>query len=138
MTRSDWTRDHPRVLVVEDEESIQLVYRSALSAAGFDVETVCDGVEALWRVISAPPDVIVLDLGLPNVRGEAVLQEFATDRRTKDIPVIVATGDLVTTHLPAQTVLYKPVSLKELVAAVERAVTRTRHPSSAVDRGGRL
>jgi CheY-like chemotaxis protein len=130
MTQRDPARDNPRVLVVEDEDNIQLVYRTALSAAGFEVETVGDGVEALWRVISAPPDVIVMDLGLPNVRGEAVLQELATDHRTKDIPIVVATGDLVTPALPAQTVLHKPVSLKELVAAVERAVARTRHHSS--------
>ena len=64
----------PSVLVVEDDRSVARVLRIALAEGGFAVREVASGAEALVALSSDPTDAVVLDLGLPDGRGRAVLQ----------------------------------------------------------------
>lgn len=107
------------ILVVEDDDDLRRAFRLALTLSGFDVEEACDGHEALVKLDLHPPDLVVLDLGLPAVSGEAVRQEIAAHAYTRDIPVVVVTGsseDLSRLDVPC--VLRKPVATDEVVAAV--------------------
>ena len=118
------------VLLVEDDPGIAASSSEGLRAAGFDVEHVARGADALARIgdedAGSPIDVIVLDLGLPDLDGQDVAREL---RRTSDIPIVVvsARGDevdrVVLLELGADDYLVKPFGLRELVARI-RAVTR--------------
>ena len=116
------------ILVVEDDDDLRRAFRLALTLSGFDVEEACDGHEALVRLELRPPDLVVLDLGLPAVSGEAVRQEIAAQAYTRDIPIVVVTGsseDLSRLDVPC--VLRKPVVPDEVVAAV-RSCLRSESP----------
>ena len=68
------------------------MFRQGLIFAGFDVVEAGDGLEALRTVDSTTPDAVILDLGLPIVDGQTVRQEIAAHAHTRQIPVIIVTG----------------------------------------------
>jgi DNA-binding response OmpR family regulator len=132
----------PRILIVDDEPKIVRLVADYLAAAGFSVATARTGDEALMRVRTEPPDLVVLDLGLPGLDG---LDVTRTIRRQGDLPIIMLTArddetdKLVGLELGADDYVTKPFSPRELVARV-RAVLR-RHAGSgesAVLRAGDL
>jgi DNA-binding response OmpR family regulator len=110
----------PRVLIVEDDHSLRGMYRAALMFGGFDVEEAGDGLSALRRIDHSPPDLVVLDLGLPAIGGVVVRQDIAARAQTRHILVLVVTGsteDLE--YLDVPCVLRKPVTADRLVDAVK-------------------
>ena len=131
-------RTKTHILIVEDEPFLRDVYRTALTGAGYTVEAAEDGREGLRKVAASTPDLIILDLGLPFVRGEAVLRELEESSRTRHIPVIVATGDLELPPLRARAILRKPFPVIELLRAVERCLRPSGRPQAArlFTRGG--
>ena len=74
------------VLVVDDEPQIQRFLRPSLSASGFDVTSAATAAEALRNFEKAPPDIVILDLGLPDADGKTVIQSI---RKTSHVPIIV-------------------------------------------------
>ncbi len=114
------------ILVVEDEPAIARLVRDYLEQAGFKVLVAGDGEAALRTARATPPDLVVLDLGLPARDGLDVTREL---RRTSDVPIIVVTARgeetdrVVGLELGADDYVVKPFSPKELVARV-RAVFR--------------
>ncbi len=80
------------VLVVEDDADVRSLFRAALTIAGFQVTVVADGLDALRRIDSDPPSLVVLDLGLPSISGAVVRQELAAYEHTRNIPVVIVTG----------------------------------------------
>jgi DNA-binding response OmpR family regulator len=121
----------PQILIVDDEPKIVRLVHDFLSAAGFAVTTARTGEEALMRVRTQPPDLVVLDLGLPGLDG---LDVTRTIRRAGALPIIMLTArddetdKLVGLELGADDYVTKPFSPRELVARV-RAVLR-RHAAS--------
>ena len=95
------------------------MFRTVLSFAGFAVREAGDGYTALNLVEQERPNAIVLDLGLPNVSGEVVLQELAATPVTRSIPVVIVTG-LPGAHEYEQAacVLRKPITPDRLVHTV--------------------
>ncbi len=118
-----------RVLVVEDEESLSRLIASYLSRDGYDVEVVLDGLEAIARARATPPDVVVLDLGLPGADGIEVCR---TLRTFSDCYVIILTARveevdrLIGLSVGADDYLTKPFSPRELVARVGVMLRRPR------------
>jgi two-component system response regulator MprA len=111
------------ILIVEDDELLSRLYRTALSVAGYDARLAADGLQALREIDADPPDLVVLDIGLPRVDGVAVRQEIAAHAHTRDIPIVVVTGSTMDfTNLDVPCVLRKPVAPEELVRAVERCL----------------
>lgn len=111
------------VLIVEDDELLSRLYRTALTMAGFDVRQAGDGLHALREIDASPPDLVVLDIGLPHVDGVAVRQEIAAHAHTRDIPIVVVTGSAMDfTLLEVPCVLRKPVAPDDLVQAVHRCL----------------
>src|SRR6185295_8113210 len=86
------------LLVVEDDHDLRRFFQLVLSNSGFDVHSARDGYEALSILEGVVPDVIVLDLRLPRIKGSDVLAELESNARTRNIPVLVVTG---TTDQPA-------------------------------------
>ncbi len=81
-----------RVLVVEDEECDQQLLRSYLETAGYAVQIASDGKQALQMMQEAPPDVITLDLNMPEMDGVTFLQELAESPSEQTVPVVVLSG----------------------------------------------
>src|SRR4030095_90892 len=115
-----------RILVVEDDMQISRTLRDYLEVAGYDVTIVGDGSAARSSARGDPPDLLVLDLGLPSVDGLDVAREV---RRASTTPIIMLTARgeesdrIVGLELRADACPVKPFSPKELVARV-RAVPR--------------
>jgi two-component system, sensor histidine kinase and response regulator len=112
-----------RILIVEDDPDLREVFQIALSFEGYDVREARSGFEALRLLDTDPPDLVLLDLGLPGIDGYAVRQELSSNAFTQHIPVVIVTAssqDL--THLDAAVVMRKPVSPTEVVEIVRRCL----------------
>lgn len=81
-----------RVLVVDDDPTLREMYLARLIAEKFAVDQASDGQQALARAIEQVPDIILLDMRMPNVTGLEVLEILKTTQKTKDVPVIVLTA----------------------------------------------
>jgi two-component system alkaline phosphatase synthesis response regulator PhoP len=116
-----------KILVVDDEPKIVQLVQDYLELAGFQVATAHDGKTALATAQAEKPDLIVLDLGLPEMDGLDVTRQL---RRTSQAPIIMLTarGDesdkLVGLELGADDYITKPFSPKELVARVRVVLRR--------------
>ena len=125
--------DRPRILVVDDEPSIVDVLGFALNKAGFETIVAMDGVNALRLALTASPDLILLDVMLPELDGLAVCRAVRT---ASDVPIILVTANgaeadrIVGLELHADDYVVKPFSTRELVARI-RTVLRRTAPSDA-------
>jgi two-component system, OmpR family, alkaline phosphatase synthesis response regulator PhoP len=114
-----------RVLVVDDEPGIVDIARANLEAQGYQVIGAHDGQEALEKIRTEKPDLVVLDILMPEMDGWQVLQNMETDAEIAGIPVIMLTARVsdedVLRGLEAGAVEYmtKPFYPQELVAAVK-------------------
>ncbi len=116
----------PRILVVDDESQIVDLLRSYLTRDGFDVDHAADGKAALAAFLRLRPDLVILDLMLPQLDGREVCRRI---RETAQTPIIMLTArdeetdKLVGLELGADDYITKPFSPREVVARV-RAVLR--------------
>jgi len=122
----------PKVLVVDDEKNIVTAIAYNLQKAGFRTLTAGDGQRALELAQREVPDLITLDVMLPELDGWEVCRLLRQDRRTKHIPIIMLTvksdetDKVVGLELGADDYLTKPFSPKELVARAKAVLRRTR------------
>ena len=121
------------VLVVEDEQKLRELVRSYLERAGFTVLSTGSGAEAITMAADASPDLVVLDLGLPDVPGETVAREL---RAAAAVPIVMLTAKaaeeerIAGLELGADDYVAKPFSPRELVLRVQ-AVLRRGGPAAA-------
>lgn len=116
-------RPRQALLVVEDDAELRKMYRSALAVAGFLVREAADGLSALTALDRDPVDLVVLDLGLPDISGLVILQDIAAQAHTCNVPVLVVTGSTEELdHLAVACVLRKPISPDALVTAVVKCL----------------
>jgi two-component system alkaline phosphatase synthesis response regulator PhoP len=122
------------ILVVDDDIDLVDVVRSALEREGFAVDQAGDGETALHMIAGETPELVVLDLGLPKVRGLDVLRRVRKDNSgpVSSMPVIVLSGQsdetdrILGLELGADDYVVKPFSPRELVARVRSVLRRTR------------
>jgi DNA-binding response OmpR family regulator len=123
----------PNVLVVEDEFKLRELVRAYLEREGFEVFSTGSGAEALNHATRGSPDLVILDLGLPDVRGEDVASEL---RSTSDIPILMLTARsderdrICGLELGADDYVTKPFSPRELVLRVHAILRRGRGASA--------
>ncbi len=120
-----------RVLVVDDESAIRRFLRAALSAQGYIVTEAANGREALNAVIASRPDLIILDLGLPDMEGVEITRRL---REWSQTPVIILSvreqeADKISAlDAGADDYLTKPFSSGELMARIRVAIRRSTMP----------
>jgi two-component system phosphate regulon response regulator PhoB len=118
------------VLVVDDERDLRTLLEFNLRQAGYQVAQAANGAEALARARSLHPQVIVLDLNLPDVSGTDVCRLLKTDESTRGIPVLMLTArgseaDRITgLELGADDYVSKPFSVREVVLRVDAVARR--------------
>lgn len=111
----------PTILAVDDEPQIQRFLRHALEAAGYRVLLASDAAGALRTISTAAPDLVILDLGLPDLDGKAVLGQL---RQTSAVPVIVLSArdreeeKIAALDLGANDFVTKPFGVGELLARI--------------------
>jgi two-component system OmpR family response regulator len=111
-----------RVLVVDDNDLQRDVLADVLASEGYDVRVAATGAEALAEARRAPPDVVVLDLMLPDTDGATVLASLRSDPALAAMRVVVTTGvrSPSVKRLPGvDAALFKPFELRELLGALE-------------------
>lgn len=120
-----------RVLVVDDEPQIQRFLKPSLTAAGYDVIAAVNGAEALKAAAMQAPDVILLDLGLPDMDGKDVIAELRTWTK---VPIVVLSArdreseKIAALDLGADDYVNKPFAIGELMARLRAAL---RHASNS-------
>ncbi len=124
--------ERPAVLIVDDDPVTCAALGERLAEDGLTSEFVHDGVSAVQRAIAVRPQLIVLDLGLPELNGDQVFERLQADHRTRYTPVVFLTAsshrDDKLRHLRAGADDYvtKPFDLDELAARVQTALRRLR------------
>ena len=116
-----------RVLVIDDEPQILRFLKPSLSAAGYDVVTATSGGEALKLAATMAPDIVLLDLGLPDLDGKEIIGQI---RQWSAVPIIVLSArdreseKIAALDLGADDYVNKPFGIGELMARIR---TATRH-----------
>jgi CheY-like chemotaxis protein len=125
----------PYVLIVDDSADVRLLWRVALTLAGFAVGEAANGVEALGKAVTVVPDVIVMDFCMPVMSGVEAARTLKRDARTAKIPVIGVTAHLESTvtsefRRVCDEILEKPVCPDLLVATLSHAMRSARTAAS--------
>jgi two-component system OmpR family response regulator len=129
------------LLVVDDDPQIRDVLRIAMGQAGFRVAEAADGTAALAAATKFAPDLIVLDIGLPELDGLEVCRRL---RRTSQVPILFLTAQddevdrVVGLELGADDYVTKPFSPRELVARVRAILKRTQGAETGGQKRGVL
>ena len=119
-----------QILIVEDERDIADLLRYNLQEAGFKTDYVRNGADALQRAVEKTPDLILLDLMLPEVDGTIVCRLLKNDPRTKNIPIVMVTAKteekdrVAGLELGADDYITKPFSPREVVLRVSAVLRR--------------
>ncbi|MBC5805288.1 MAG: DNA-binding response regulator [Candidatus Eremiobacter antarcticus] len=134
----------PKILVVDDEAAILQTLRYNLERNGYDVCTAGDGRQALSVAESEKPDLIVLDVMLPQLDGIAVCREI---RRSSSVPILMLTAKdqeidkVLGLEIGADDYITKPFSIYELLARVKahlRRLTPQAHPANKILQAGAI
>lgn len=111
------------ILIVEDEAELQAYLKESLEDNGFLIQTAPDGIKALKMISESQPELVLLDLGLPNMSGESVCLEIR--KKYPDLKVIILSArndtlDIVKgLNLGADDYITKPFTLEELMARIK-------------------
>src|SRR6266481_1118773 len=133
-----------RVLIVDDDPDIQKLVSYNLSQAGFRVSTAATGLAALEAVHDQPPDLIILDIMLPDLDGLEVCRKLRQQDKSRRIPIIMLTARteesdrVVGFELGADDYVMKPFSPRELVLRVKSIFRRVGEDRTEVLRVGKL
>src|SRR6185295_3779378 len=133
-----------RVLIVDDDPDIQHLVSYNLSQAGFDIVTATTGRKALETVQTHPPDLIILDLMLPDVDGVEVCRMLRQRESSRRIPIVMLTARseeidrVIGFELGADDYVMKPFSPRELVLRVKSIFRRMKEERSAALRNGKI
>jgi CheY-like chemotaxis protein len=130
-----------KILIVEDNTELLELLRLNLKHAGFSVATATNGIEALKKAHSISPDLVVLDLVLPELDGFAVCETLRRDNATARLPIVVLTGltsqisRLAGLESGATAYVTKPVNTDTLVSRIKRLLAREPQPVPEAGRG---
>jgi CheY-like chemotaxis protein len=113
-----------RILVVEDEDAVRELERFILEGAGYEVMEARDGLEGLAKAEFRRPDLILLDLMMPDVSGGRMFDEMKEHPATSGIPIVVVTGkpdahQMFDEEIGPENVIMKPFEATALLARIQ-------------------
>jgi CheY-like chemotaxis protein len=110
------------LLIVDDDLDLRGVLASVLREDGYEVREAADGAAAMTALAFERPDLILLDLMMPNGNGWSVLETLRADRARSNIPVVVISAYASSVPTGARTLLQKPVRREDLLSTVSAYV----------------
>ncbi len=122
---SDYVRIY-KILIIDDEKTLQAMLKTVLSSNGFDVAAAFSGEEGLTLAVSEKPDLIILDVIMPGIKGREVCRQLKADPLTKHVPVLFLTAkdseDDVKAELDAGAIghITKPINSMSLVRQIKK------------------
>lgn len=125
-----------RILVVEDDLLNRMFICATLESRGFAVQAVSDGAQVLESTKTFQPDLITMDINLPNVSGEVLIRKLKADPQLKEIPVVAITAHVGQAEersirrAGAEDYMAKPISIRPFLSTVHRLLEGT--PAAAV------
>jgi two-component system alkaline phosphatase synthesis response regulator PhoP len=125
-----------KILVVDDKKEIRTLLKQYLSQEGFEIATAADGQEALFLARQGKPDLIILDLMMPEMGGYEFMRVY---NRESNTPIIIVTAKLeendkvLGLELGADDYITKPFSMRELTARVHAVLRRMEHQTKTSD-----
>jgi two-component system, OmpR family, alkaline phosphatase synthesis response regulator PhoP len=125
-----------RIYVVDDEPDMVELLATVLKGEGHEIETYTDGRAALARVLEEPPDLLLLDLMMPDLDGFELLKLLRLDSRGRNVVVLVVSArtghraQIETLQLGANAYIYKPFSPRELATQVRHLLEERRGSES--------
>jgi DNA-binding response OmpR family regulator len=116
-----------RILVVEDEDAVRELERFILEGAGYEVVEARDGLEGLTKAEFRKPDLILLDLMMPDVSGGRMFDEMKEHPATAGIPIVVVTGkpdahQMFDDEIGPENVIMKPFEAATLLARIHNHI----------------
>jgi CheY-like chemotaxis protein len=129
------------LMLVDDDKNAREGYQTYLLAKGFRVHAFDGGVDALAFAKSSSPDLVVLDLGLPDVDGWEVARRLKSDKVTRDIPIIAFTGrsmhheQVSALRAGCDVHLTKPCEPDRLLSAIQKLLGLAKPRAGASDAG---
>lgn len=130
----------PTILLADDNADSRDIYRTLFTVSGYDVLEAEDGMRAVAMSADRQPDIILLNLRMPNLDGYGVLQELRSRAATENIPCIVFTGDVRYEQMGravmegADAFLSKPAEPREVLRFVQEVLRdRAQGPSGPTD-----
>ena len=122
------TSDRIKILIVDDEETVRMLFRRVLQAAGYDVATAADGKEALAVIADSDIDVVLLDINMPGLSGIDVLGKISTDWPNVCAIMVTAVADVQTAvaamKLGAYEYITKPFDQDEMLHKIRLATEK--------------
>ena len=132
----------PTILVIDDDAGVRDFLTSVLAPEGFFVSTANGGENGINQALALKPDLILLDLVMPGVNGEAVCNALRKNKQTKTIPIIVATGTTSTPRIEnsiisgAEDFVSKPIDVEDLLIRI-RAMLQCKDITDPIKRVSR-
>ena len=125
-----------KILVVEDDDLMQKVLREILAIDGYEFFLCADGRSALKSIPEEKPDLVMLDMNLPDMTGLDICRTIKADAKTKHIPVIILTGEsreiatrVEGLELGADDYLFKPINAKVLLSRINSILKLSAKPT---------
>ena len=117
------------ILIVDDEKDIVEVVKKRIEFAGYNVKCAYDGKEALFMIEQEAPDLIVLDIMMPELNGSTLCGMLKFDGRFKDIPIVILSvmsrdlDKMIGEEVKADAYLTKPFEAKELIDVIKKLLS---------------
>lgn len=120
------------ILVIDDDEDLLATVSLALRTEGFDVETAAGGKEGLEKAVASPPDLVVLDIMMPDMNGSEVAKQLKANEATSAIPIVMITALQEKKYMKAaiqqfgvEYYIVKPFEMDDFVNKVRYALEST-------------
>jgi len=135
-------RARKKILVVDDEQDLCQLLTLRLQDDGYDVVLAVNGLEAIEKVVTELPDLMILDLSLPGCDGFEVCKQVKKDERTAKIPIVMLTArntvtdEVLGLEIGAEDYVVKPFEYRVLQARIKKQLLKAQETASALKLGG--
>ncbi len=131
-------KSKPNILIIEDDEYSREALEHLLKAEGYETQSASDAVSGYRAARRSPPDVIVVDLRLPDIDGEQLIKKFRSHRSLRQVPIVVITGyscqNLVSSEeLRVDICLTKPAAFEDVIQAISKLARAGRASAARLD-----